>query len=378
MGQKNKFWRKSLVLLLVVVVSIGIMRLLISMKPEPKQKEVKEVKRYVKIEHVSYDTIQSGVIAPGRLASTQEVMVVSEAAGKIERGDVVLKKGASFKKGDCLLSIYKDEAELALQSRKSSYLNLIANLLPDIKIDYPNKYDTYKSFFASIKLNESLPALPNINKGDEQLKIFLASRNVLSEYYNIKRDEKALSRYSIYAPFDGVFTQVNKEIGAFTNMGGQLGTIIRTDDLELEVPVENQFSKWIRVGDPVTVTTAGEGKKVSGKVVRKAGFVNPSTQSQSVFVRLSNVKNGDFFAGEYLDAEFPGQSILNVMEIPRNAVFNSDEVFYVSDGKLKKGNIQVVKVNEKTIIFKGLPEGTQLVVQPLIKAQENNQVEILH
>jgi len=365
------------VLIIIVASSAMLMAFLISLRKEPARQEVKEVKRYVKAEVVRYSTISSGVVARGRLASTREVMLVSEAAGKIEEGDVALKKGANFKKGDCLFSIYKDEAELALQSRKSSYLNLIANLLPDIKIDYPGNYDSFKKFFASIKFNKPLPALPELKDNNEQLQIFLASRNVLADYFNIKREEKALSRYSIFAPFDGSFVQVNMEAGAYTNIGGQVGKIIRTDDLELEVPVETQFSEWIKMGDAVKVTMADEVKNAFGEVVRKAAFVDPSTQSRSIFVRLSNIENGEFLAGEYLNAEFPGQPVKDVMEIPRNAVFNFDQVFYVNDGKLKKGNIKIVKMNEQSILFNGLPEGTILVVQPLINAKENNLVEII-
>jgi hypothetical protein len=113
-----------------------------------------------------------------------------------------------------------------------------------------------------------------------------------------------------------------------------------------------------------------------GNVVRKADFVDMDTQSRSIFVRVTKSLENELLAGEYKLVEFPGQIIPQVMEMPRSAVFNSNEVFIVTDGKLKKEEIDVVKVNETSLIFKGLPEGAYLVVEPLINVQENSPVDI--
>ena len=65
------------------------------------------------------------------------------------------------------------------------------------------------------------------------------------------------------------------------------------------------------------------------------------------------------------------------MEFPRSAVFNSIEVFEIIVGRLKKQIIDIVKINETTLIFNGLEEGIKIVVEPLINAQENSPVGIL-
>ena len=63
------------------------------------------------------------------------------------------------------------------------------------------------------------------------------------------------------------------------------------------------------------------------------------------------------------------------MEIPRNAVFNTNEVFVVQDGRLAKKFIDVVKLNDRTLIFKGIPEGDTVVVQQLINVSEGTLVQ---
>ncbi|WP_321288056.1 efflux RND transporter periplasmic adaptor subunit [uncultured Sunxiuqinia sp.] len=370
-------WRKITFVVVGLIILLGgsavLSKLFISMKPEAVQKPETEVKRYVSVEQVDYSEIISSVKAQGRVVSGNEVLLVAEAPGKIERGDVRLKKGTTFKKGQHLATIYKDEVELALKSKKSLFLNSLTNILPDIKIDFPDNYQSYLDFFNAIDLNETLPDLPNYN--DEKLKVFLASQGVLNSYYSILQDEKKLDRHSMYAPFDGTFTKVNSEVGAYVNTGGQIANMIRTDLLELEVPIENEFSRWIKIGDQVTVNKGS--LELTGKVVRKAAFVDESTQSRSIFVKVDAKYNDILLSGEYLSVVFPGLPIQQAMEIPRSAVFNTNDVFVVDGGFLKKKQIHIIKVNTSTLIFDGLEEGEYVVTESLINVKEKTPVEIL-
>ncbi|WP_159517665.1 efflux RND transporter periplasmic adaptor subunit [Sunxiuqinia indica] len=370
-------WRKITFVVVGLIILLGgsavLSKLFISMKPEAVQKPETEVKRYVSAEQVDYSEVISSVEAQGRVVSGNEVLLVAEAPGKIELGDVRLKKGTTFKKGQHLATIYKDEVELALKSKKSLFLNSLTNILPDIKIDFPDHYQSYLNFFNTIDLNETLPDLPDYN--DEKLKVFLASQGVLNSYYSILQDEKKLERHSMYAPFDGTFTRVNSEVGAYVNTGGQIANMIRTDLLELEVPIENEFSRWIKIGDQVTVNKGS--LELSGKVVRKAAFVDESTQSRSIFVKVDSKYNDVLLPGEYLSVVFLGLPIKQAMEIPRSAVFNTNDVFVVDEGFLKKKQIHIIKVNTSTLIFDGLEEGEYVVTESLINVKEKTPVEIL-
>jgi len=69
--------------------------------------------------------------------------------------------------------------------------------------------------------------------------------------------------------------------------------------------------------------------------------------------------------------------IENAMEIPRNAVFNHNNVFTVNDDRLVIAEVTIHKINENTLVFSGLPEQTELVVEPLVNAFENSRVEII-
>jgi len=371
----RKIDRRIVILVSVIFIlglAWGLMKFLEAQKEAPPARRSVEARRFVKVEPVKYTNIAAEVSGPGRLASIADVDIVAEASGKIEAGSVSLKKGASFKKGDILFRVYPDEAILSLKARKSQYQNILASILPDLSIDYPQHEENFYAFFNSISVDKPLPPLPLIE--DAQLKIFLASRNVISEYYNIERDQLQLSRRTVRAPFEGTYKEVYMELGAYTNAGGRIARAIRTDEMELVVPLKRLDAAWVRPGDPVSVSSENLNLSWKGKVLRKSQYVDENTQSQEVFIKIPYDKKQPLLAGEYLVAYFPVRPILNVMEIPRNSVFNSNEVFVVRNGRLVKQRIEVIKTNDRSLIFNGLTEGDSVVVQQLINVSEGTMV----
>jgi RND family efflux transporter MFP subunit len=261
-----------------------------------------------------------------------------------------------------------------LKAAKSRFLNSIANILPDFKFDFPDEYPLVKKFFDDIQIDQPLPELPKINS--EKVRIFLASRNILNDYYTIKSTEVRLYKHWIYAQFDGTITDVMLEVGSIANPGSRIARIISTERLELEVPVGIEDIPWIKDNQEVDVLSEDGNLIWNGTVLRVSDFVDPNTQSVSVFVKVIPSANQPLYEGQYLRARFNGKSIEGAMEIPRRAVFNANEVFIVENDMLKKARVNVIKVNQETLVFNGLEEGTVLVTQPLAGATEGNKVEV--
>lgn len=345
-----------------------------SLKKQPKKDINRKKVPFVKVEQVVYQSVATPIVEKGRLLSNFEVNLSSEVSGRIVDAGVPLKMGQRFKKGDLLLQIYDKDTRMDLQAQKSKFLNKLAQSLPDIKIDYTDRFDDWMNFFNTIKLDEALPELPEMKSGKE--KVFLASRNILGDYYAIKSIEVKLSKYRIYAPFTGSYVQVNTQVGAVAGMGVKLAGIIESRKLELQVPIESEDIKWLQIGDQVDVLTSESKLVATGKLLRKSEFVDEGTQSITVFVGL-NDKNRDLYQGQYLTAKFKGKLIDKAMEIPRNAVFRSNRVFVVEEGMLKEKQINVLKRNEDSLIFDGLDEGDLLVTTVPVKAAENMKVQIL-
>jgi len=368
--------------LIIIVSGIGIvlfsyfsMQWLSGMKKTPPRKPPKEVVRYVKAEKVEYKNIVTEVEAMGRVTSNKEVALIAQVRGELMKGDVSFNVGESFSKGDILVKI-DDEIELYnMKSRKSSFLNSVAGMLPDLRVSFPENYEEWNSFMESIDVDKKLPDLPEISTTQER--VYMASRNILTNYYTIKSAEASFLYYHIYAPFDGTITEVSLEEGAVANPGSKLGKIIDTKMLELEVPVEIGNAKWLKIGQSVKVSDDKKSSSWIGKIVRKSQNVNPTTQSINVYVSINSTSKNPLYKGEYLSANFSGIKLFNVMEIPRKAVFNQNEVFIVNDGLLEKKEIKIEKINKDKVYFSGLDNEVNIVAEPLINASENTKVQIL-
>ncbi len=359
----------------IVLFSFFSMQWLSGMKKTPPKKPSKEVVRYVKAIKVKYSNVITTVEATGRVTSNSEVALIAQVRGEIKKGDISFRVGESFNKGDLIVKIDDTIERYNLKSRKSSFLNNVAGMLPDLKLSFPEKYEAWNSFMEAIDVNKRLPELPQIATTQER--VYMASRNILTNFYNIKSAEASFEYYHIYAPFTGAITEVGLEIGAVANPGSRLGKIINTKELELEVPLEIRNAKWLRVGQSVTVYNNKKTSTWKGKIIRKSQNINPTTQSINIYVSLKSTSKNPLYKGEYLEANFDGIKLSNVMEIPRKAVFNHNEVFIVNNDLLEKREITIKKINKDKIYISGLDAGIDVVSEPLINASENTKVKIL-
>jgi len=366
--------KTGLIIIIIIVVSVIGMKFFAGKREKPKTKKIPEIKRFVKAKRVKYSTINSKIEANGRLSSLHRLNIITEVQGKILKGSTIFKKGTSFKKGEILFKIFNSEAVLNHKARVSRFLNAVAVLLPDIKIDFPDRFGDWQFFFNNINFDNNLPKLPKILSPKE--KVFLASKNILGEYYQIKAEEIRLEKYTIKAPFNGTIISVNLETGSIANPGAIVAVIGRTDELELEIPVSLTFLKWLKRGDKVKVLI-DNNTETEGTISRVSDIIDRTTQSLTVFVNIKNNKEFPLYSGMYLKAVFNSVIFENSMEIPRNSVFNGNKVFIVKNNRLKKRTVEIIKINTDTVIFSGLKEGDTIVTESLVNAKENSLVQII-
>lgn len=357
--------KKGLKIALILVGLFGLTlvtaKFLVSQKQLPKKIKKKDIPKEVQYLPVQYANILTNVVSSGRVLSNSIVRLSAEVSGRILAGDVPFKKSQNFRKGDVLLRIFDADAQQRIRAKKSSFLQAIANTLPDIQLDYPKAYPKWKEFFKTLDIHKPLPELPKTD--DEQLKIYLANRNIITSYYTLLSDQINLDKYTIRAPFSGSYTNVVAEVGSFAAMGGVLANIINTSNLEIEAPVEIEKAKYIQIGDQVEILHSS-GKTSSGVVVRKSNFVDPSTQSINCFVKFADK---EIVAGMYLKVRFRGITIENAMQLKRSVLVDNTKLWLIDSlEQLYLEELQVLKKQSDSFIFRGIKPGARAVVSPLL------------
>ena len=321
---------------------------------------------------ISNDSIPSTIKGYGRVVSTSKITVSSEVQGKLIAA-ISLKKGVHFKKGQPLFALNSADAKLALKARKSGFLALLTSILPDIKIDFPDRFNTWNKFYKEMKVNEPISSLPNFTSLKE--KNFIISRKILTEYYQIKSDEERLKKYAVSAPFDGSIIDAFSDVGAIINPGSPVLSIIRDNTMEIEVPIATEKINQLAIGSNVLLID-NKNKSFEGKVMRIGNYINQQTQTVPVFVNITSKTDG-LYNGMYLDANIIGHGFDNVVEIPRKALIGMKEVYIVeNDSSLTPLKVNIIDYKENTVTVSGIPNNSNVVVESVVNIKEGEKVVI--
>lgn len=340
---------------------------MVNAKQQPRMDSSMVNEMFVKANQVQLVETANDMVYRGRVNAFDNVSLASEVSGILLEGDVHFREGERFNKGDVLLRIYSADVEATLKSGKSSFLQTISAILPDLKVDYPNEYDKWNDFFNAIDVEQPLPELPHANSNKE--KVFLATNNVLASYYSLRQQEINLTRYTIRAPFYGSFTAVNKQIGSVASTGVALATLVRLDKIEVTVPVFPSDLKWIKKGDQVVLHN-DQGQNQSATVARIADYVDETTQSVNVFLTFETKKGNALLIGSYVDATFKGVSLTG-FEIPREALIDETHVYELKENKLHKLKVEVLRQLDDSFIISGIDENTIVVTESLAGVSSN-------
>ncbi len=347
----------------IIVVAVLVSAFMIKNKPVPDRDQNKQEVLYVKTAAATTTEIHPEASYRGRVTSLENVVLQAEVSGKILSGDVPLKEGQSFKEGDVLVHIYNEDMKASLQSMRSSYLQLMSSALPDLKIDYPDQYQKWSTFFNNIDISSTMPELPVIES--EKERVFVASKNILTQYYSIKVQEVNFKRYTLYAPFNGSYKTVTSEVGSVASMNMKIAALIQTDEMEVIVPVLPEELDWVSEGMNVELKR-NNGRTVTGKVSRIAGFIDPGSQSVNVYVSVINKRSSQLLEGEYVEAEFTSNSSVAGMLIPREALLNNNSIYVLENDKIVERQVSILERLEDFYIIDGYMEGETVVVESLV------------
>jgi len=129
----------------------------------------------------------------------------------------------------------------------------------------------------------------------------------------------------VIAPFDGVITSRNIDVGDLVDAGnGGVGkalfTIAQVDPLRLYVFVPQAYAQQVKVGDVVTVSLSErQGEQYQGTIARTARAIDAGTRTMQVEIRVPNPKDA-LIAGSYVQVILPIQQDGAALLVPVNVL----------------------------------------------------------
>ena len=357
--------RKIFISLPFVVLLLGFftMRFLLSFREDAPKREVVVRPKIVQTRVVELGDTPAKLVAYGRLASSQPVVLNSEVSGELLQGDVPFQPAQSFRKGDLLARIDDRQMRLDLNSAKSDFLNALATVLPEIKIDFPDQVQVWQDYFNNTDFEKPLEPLPEAT--DQKIKLFLSRFNVYRLFFAARNLEIRLEKHYFYAPFDGTILSTDLRIGSTARPGARLGEIINLEDMEVEIPVPAEDIRWIDRRAPVKLFSEELDAEWRGRINRIGQSIDERTQTVPAFISI--VKNGHpFYNGIFLRAEIPGATISSAVSVPLRAIYEDRFVYVIENGVFATRDINITfRESDSCIIDSGLADGDTLVVELL-------------
>ncbi len=215
-----------------------------------------------------------------------------------------------------------------------------------------------------------------------------AQANLAAADANVRRLEQMESFKHIYAPFSGVLTKRNVDVGALINAGAggsggqkELFDVAQVDPLRVYISVPQSYAPSIKAGQKAYLQLDEyPGQKFLGKVVRSADAIDPATRTLLTEVDVPN-RDGKLLPGSYGQVYFEVPVKIERITIPANALlFRADgpqAAVVGEDGKVHLKTVEIGRDFGTSVeILGGLNPEDQIVLNPADSLEEGQPVRV--
>ncbi len=325
------------------------------------------------------------VVSPKQTAAADEIILPGNVQPFItspiySRTNGYLKKwyfdiGAHVKKGQLLAVIQTPEVDQQLQQARSNLLTAQANL--ELAAITKTRYQgLLKSNAVSQQDADNAVGTYNATKS-----IVEADKAAVEQYTALVSFEK------IYAPFDGVITARNTDIGDLINSGSSTGVktdlfhIVQPGKLRVYVNVPEEYSQGIKAGMTADLSLAEfPDRRFQGTLVRTADDINMTTRTLLIEIDVDN-PTGTLLTGSYAEVHLKIPMQKSTLLLPVNTLIFRSQGLHV--GIVKDGKVVLTAVtaghdfgNEIEIVS-GLKTDDQVIINPPDSIVHGQQVQIV-
>jgi len=304
---------------------------------------------------------------PGTLQGFQQAPIAARAAGYVRRWTKDI--GSHVAKGEVLAVIESPEVDQQLSQAEAARQQAAAGLaLAKSTVD---RWEALRR-----KDVVSQQELDERRSGATQ-----AAANLAAADANVQRLRQLQGFTRVTAPFDGVITRRNVEVGDLVDSSGKaLFMLTQMDPLRIYVNVPQSYAQLVRAGQKVVVTQAElRGRTFTGEVARSAGAIDPATRTMQVEINLPN-RDGALLPGAYVQVDLPLAGARTLV-VPTNVLLFRGEGTRVAlvDGASRVRLKAVTlgrNLGESIEVLGGIADGDRLVVNPSDSLAEGDSVAV--
>jgi RND family efflux transporter MFP subunit len=302
---------------------------------------------------------QEEIVLPGNIQAFTDAPIYARTNGYLKRWYVDI--GARVKTGELLAEIDTPEVDQQLQQARADLATAEANY---------QLAQTTAARYQYLLQTDSV-AKQDVDNAVSDAKAKKAM--VDSAEYNVKRLEQLQSFEKIYAPFDGVITARNTDVGQLIDSGSgtpakELFHIAAINKLRVYVSVPQTDSRSALPGVEAGLTLAEFPQRhFKGTLVRNADAIDPASRTLLTEVDVNNPA-GELLPGAYTEVHLKLPSTVSTFVLPVNTfLFRSEglQVGVVREGKAELLPIVLGKdFGTEAEVISGLDGREQVIMNP--------------
>jgi RND family efflux transporter MFP subunit len=327
---------------------------------------------HVAVIHATPVQADSQLILPGNVQSYVESPIYARTNGYLKKWYKDI--GSHVKEGDLLAEIDTPEVDAQLAQAKADLATAQANVkLAGVTAE------RYEGLLKSDAVSKQ--EVDNYT-GDYAAKQAM----VLSAEANVKRLEELEAFKHVYAPFSGVITQRNVDIGTLINAGNggnarEMFDLAQTDPLRVYVSVPQTYVPAMRIGLKACLQlTEFPARNFCGQVIRTANAVDPTSRTLLTEVDVPN-PSGTLLQGEYAEVHFDVESSGKRLSVPINALLFRPEGTLVAvvgpDSRLAMKKLSIGRdFGDSVEVLEGIDTRDAIVINPPDSLENGQQVTV--
>ncbi|HET9378749.1 MAG TPA: efflux RND transporter periplasmic adaptor subunit [Chthoniobacterales bacterium] len=294
---------------------------------------------------------------PGQLQAYTDAPIFAQTSGYLKAWHFDI--GAKVKANDILAEIDTPEVDQELAQAKAQ-LQVAQSALKLSQVTYQRNQDLF---------NQRVIAPQDLDTAADTY--YENQATVAADEANIDRLNALEAFKLVRAPFDGIVTARDTDIGAYVaaGSGSQLFRVAQTSPLRIYVNVSQEFAQLVKVGVAGDLTVPEfPGRTFPAHVTNVAGAVDPISRSLQTELQIPN-ETGELLPGAYADVRLRLHGDRGLVMIPSNAwLFRRDGatvgVFH-PDGKVEIRKVTIhLNLGNKLEVSQGLSDSDRVIVNP--------------
>ena len=410
--------------LMILILGVVGMKALKDMRDVPQRQVVDNPGPVVRVVNVEPREVPLSVAGFGTVRAKHVWSVTPEVSGTIVELSPQLRAGLHVKRGELLFQIdprsfrltveriqarlIQHEKEIAvLQQQRKNHLETLELARQNLSIaeedlwrdeelmrkgtisprERDRRQQARNEALRAVQSTENQLALngPRTEQAEAAIEVARAE---------LEEAELQLSKTRLLAPADGQLVQTVLDLGEFVAAGREVASLYGTDAVEIPIAVPMDELRWLPTLSPDNFSPTADSNPAPndllptatihwqsgqrdyvwhGKVVRWEAGLDARTRTLTLVVEVprpwDSFRPGEHPAlqpGMFCRVEISAGSQPNAVVIPRTALHDGNSVYLVTDGRLERRQVEVLRfLRDQAILSAGLQPGDRLVVSPL-------------